>query len=307
MKAVVLGGSGMLGAMVVGCLAADDASAVSATVQSDEARATLESRFPRVGLSRLDARTASPDQIARVLEGAAWAINAIGIIKPHIRDDNAAEVERAIDVNSIFPHRLARAAEQTGTRVIQIATDCVYSGGRGEYVETDEHDARDVYGKSKSLGEVRSPAVHHLRCSIIGPELKHHVSLLDWFRGQAQGATVNGFVNHRWNGVSTLHFGRLCRGIISSGVTLPHLVHVLPGDVVTKADLLAELAAAYGRHDVTIRRVDAQTVIDRTLTPRQPELNAALWAAAGYATPPAIGAMVRELAAAHREWPGRRP
>src|SRR5262249_51893972 len=158
--------------------------------------------------------------------------------KPYIRDDNAAEVERAVDVNASFPHRLARAAEQTGTRVIQIATDCVYSGTRGQYIEANEHDARDVDGKTKSLGEVNSPAVHHLRCSIIGPELKGHASLLDWFTRQPRGASVRGFLNHRWNGVTTLQYGRICRGIIRQQMALPRLIHVVPADVVSKADLL---------------------------------------------------------------------
>ena len=304
MKAVVLGGSGMLGAMVLGTLAADDAIAVSATVQTDDARQSLAGRFPNVQLKQLDARLASADDIARVLDGAEWAINAIGIIKPHIRDDNPAEVERALEVNSLFPHRLARAAEQSGTRVLQIATDCVYSGTKGAYVEADEHDPRDVYGKSKSLGEVRSPVVHHLRCSIIGPELKKHVSLLDWFLGQPRGGSVNGFLNHRWNGVSTLHYGRLCRGVMRTKLALPHLVHVLPGDVVTKAGLLSVMADAYGRKDITINPVNAQSVIDRTLDTRQADLNRELWSAAGYPSAPTIATMVREMAAAKQEWPG---
>jgi dTDP-4-dehydrorhamnose reductase len=238
-----------------------------------------------------------------VLRGADWAINAIGIIKPHIRDDNAAEVERAIEVNGLFPHRLARAAEQSGTRVIQIATDCVYSGLRGAYVERDEHDPRDVYGRTKSLGEVHSPAVHHVRVSIIGPELAHHLSLLDWFLNQPRAAAVKGFVNHRWNGVTTLQFGRLCAGVIRSGLALPHLVHVVPGDIITKADLLAVVASAYERTDVRIDRVDAATVIDRTLDTVQPDLNRALWLAAGYAAPPTIETMVFELARAGRVRP----
>ena len=95
--------------------------------------------------------------------------HAIGVIKPYIRDDDAAAVERALRVNGLFPHILARAAERSGCRVLQIATDCVYAGTIGNYREAAPHDALDVYGKTKSLGEVNSAAVHHLRCSIIGP------------------------------------------------------------------------------------------------------------------------------------------
>lgn len=304
MRIAVLGASGMLGAMVTGCLKADRRDVIL-TVRNDAARAVVERRWPGTVVRRLDARHGSDQELVDLLAGVSWVVNGIGVIKPYIRDDHAADVERAIEVNALFPHRLARAAERTDARVLQIATDCVYSGQRGRYVEADEHDARDVYGKSKSLGEVRSPAVNHLRCSIIGPELKGHVSLLDWFARQPRSGTVCGFVNHRWNGVTTLHFGRLCVAAIRSGLALPHSVHVVPSDVVTKAELLGHLATSYRRDDLSIEPVDAALAVDRTLETTLPDVNRALWDAAGYKTPPTIATMVQELSEAETEWPER--
>src|SRR5436190_133310 len=83
-------------------------------------------------------------------------------------DVRPSEVERAVDVNARLPHLLGELARGADARILQIATDCVYSGSRGEYVESDPHDALDVYGKTKSLGESFQETVHHLRCSIIG-------------------------------------------------------------------------------------------------------------------------------------------
>src|SRR5260221_7763851 len=230
MKVVVLGPSGMLGSMALRELAGDDALEVTGPVRA-----------------ALDAERAGVDDLARVLDGASWAVNAIGVIKPYIRDDDAAAIERALRVNGLFPHALARAAERVGCRVLQIATDCVYAGTTGNYGETAPHDALDVYGKTKSLGEVYSPAVHHLRCSIIGPEPKAHVSLLDWFLGQPQGAGVRGYVNHSWNGVTTLHFARLCRGIVRHALPLPRLLHVVPAGRVSKFEMLECFARDYDR------------------------------------------------------------
>ena len=110
-------------------------------------------QYSGVDFRELDAKGADVSAIAEAIKGAEWVVNAIGIIKPYIHDDNPEEVETAIRVNALFPHFLGQAAEQTGAKVIQIATDCVYSGEKGGYVETDAHDALDVYGKSKSLGE----------------------------------------------------------------------------------------------------------------------------------------------------------
>jgi len=225
-----------------------------------------------------------------------WIVNAIGITKPLIRDDNLAEIERAIRINSVLPHLVAEFAANIGARVLQIATDCVYSGAKGSYVETDPHDALDVYGKTKSLGECYHPNVGHLRCSIVGPEPKDYKFLIEWFRRQPSGATVNGFVNHMWNGVTTLHFARLCRGVIESDLALPHIQHVVPAGIISKAAMLHEFAGAFGRGDITIRDANAAMVIDRTLATRNPELNAALWSAAGYLKPPTVPEMIAELA-----------
>jgi dTDP-4-dehydrorhamnose reductase len=197
----------------------------------------------------------------------------------------------------LFPMRLAVAAERSGARVIQIATDCVYSGRDGNYDERAAHDPTDVYGKSKSMGEVHSPNVTHLRCSIIGPEVKGFVSLLSWFLKQDANATLNGYRNHQWNGVTTLHFAKICGGIIKEAPKLPHVQHVIPSGDITKADLLRSFAREYHRETVTIKDVDAPTVIDRRLRTTNAEVNAALWKTAGHPQPPTVEAMVHELAA----------
>lgn len=296
MKVVVLGASGMLGSMVLSWLARDPELALVATGRERELLPGMKRLAPGCELQILDAETASADTLATLIVGADWVVNCIGVIKPYIKDDNPTQTQRALRVNALFPHLLAQAAEQTGCKVLQIATDCVYSGLKGGYAEPAPHDALDVYGKSKSLGEVYSPQVHHLRCSIIGPEPKCHVSLLDWFLGQPKDAGVKGFTNHDWNGVTTLHYAKVCHGIMKQGLALPRLLHVVPTSTIAKSDLLAAFAASYGRTDITIDPVAAPTVVDRTLTTAQPDLNAAVWQAAGYALPPTVPQMVQEMA-----------
>lgn len=212
--------------------------------------------------------------------GGERIINCIGKIKPYCND-----IEAAIRVNALFPHSLP-----VGT--IQIATDCVYSGRKGNYTESDPHDALDVYGKTKSLGEAEH--LINLRCSIIGPELKNHTSLLDWFL--AQEGEVNGFTNHLWNGITTYHFAKICQGIIKEGIELPPLQHIIPWDVVTKAELLEIIADKYHKN-IKVKRIDAPERINRTLKTNNFKLNAKLWKAAGYITPPTIEEMLEELAA----------
>jgi dTDP-4-dehydrorhamnose reductase len=293
-RVLVLGGSGMLGSMVADYLSRDADLYVGATARDSSVAASCRERLGRVEWHALDAAAGTAEKPA-VFEGIDWVINCIGIIKPLIHDDNASEVERALRINALFPHLLSGWTEGRA-RVLQIATDCVYSGTKGHYAEADPHDALDVYGKTKSLGEVYSSNVHHLRCSIIGPEAKAPKSLLEWVLNQPPGASVNGFVNHNWNGVTTLHFAKLCGGIIKNDRPLPHAQHVIPSGHVTKCEMLQHFARCYARDDITVRPTEAATVIDRTLATNGEPLNRELWESAGYAEPPSVPQMVEELA-----------
>jgi len=292
----VLGASGMLGSMVVDFLSRHSQLRIAACVRQASWRSIFERLLPAVQweMFRWDGHSQTGD--FRCFEGQDWVINCIGITKPLIRDDSAERIEEAVAVNAVLPHHIGRHAQACGSRVLQIATDCVYSGRRGMYVETDPHDALDVYGKSKSLGESFQPNVHHLRCSIIGPEPKDFKFLVEWFRRQPRDAQVNGFVNHQWNGLTTLHFAKLCWGIIYENVALPHVQHVIPNGTVSKAGMLHEFARAYKRTDITIRDVEAEFVTDRTLATQNHGLNAALWKAAGYRQAPNVPDMIQELA-----------
>lgn len=295
MKVLVLGASGMLGSMVTDFLSRDPEMEVIATARDEKILEKGRALLPKVTWKKLDALSGNSEILSGAMNQVGWIVNAIGITKPLIRDDNPFEVERALRVNSLFPHELASAFKSRPTRVLQIATDCVYSGKKGNYLETDEHDPLDVYGKSKSLGEVNDSHFAHLRCSIIGPEPKEYKFLIEWFRRQPQGAPVNGFTNHQWNGVTTLHFAKVVGGIIKKNLELPRLVHVIPSGFLTKAQMLHEFARAYRRKDIVIRETPAEKIIDRTLSTRNPKLNLGIWQAAGYASPPTVPDMIAEM------------
>ena len=236
------------------------------------------------------------DSISAAVQQAQprYVVNAIGIIKPRINEKNADSVRTAIRVNGLFPYELADASAAVGAHVLQIATDCVYSGTGSFYDESALHDPTDVYGKSKSLGEVPADNVLHLRASIIGPEVGRSTSLWEWVRGNENGAQLNGFTNHLWNGVTTYHFGKVCAGLVLSGDRTSGVRHLVPGDAVTKAELVRAIATASGRSDLEVNDVEAPTAINRTLSTIHGDFNQATWASAGYSTPPGVVQMVAE-------------
>jgi dTDP-4-dehydrorhamnose reductase len=237
---------------------------------------------------------------ATVIEHLPWTpdyvVNCIGLIKHHIRDEDPESRRAAIRINAEFPYTLDRLAEAFGFTVIQIATDCVYAGDIGGYAESAPHDPVDVYGKTKSLGEVPSPRFLNLRCSIIGRELSGKQSLLEWVLGHGPGESFNGYLDHHWNGVTTEAFARVAAGIMENRTTWSGVQHLVPADAVNKAELSGMILKTFGRSDVEVNPIVTGTLVDRTLATDNPIVNVHLWEAGGYKEPPTVRQMVTELA-----------
>lgn len=296
-QVLVLGGTGMLGTAMSHTL-----TEAGFDVTVTHRRKGNEKAYPYRTVY-FDVRTDDIGELMKTLPRGIPVVNAIGVIKPHINEGLSASVDNAIRVNSMFPHELAAAAESNDSFVIQIATDCVFSGRRGAYLESDPHDPLDVYGKTKSLGESPADNILHLRASIIGPEEGRSTSLLAWVLSQPKGAALQGYANHRWNGVTTRTFSRICAGLLSAGVPSSGLIHVVPGDSVTKSQLLSMIAGVFSRTDLSINDVDAPEQVDRTLATDDPSTNDYLWSSAGYEGPPTVSEMIVEA----RAWLGTRP
>lgn len=223
-------------------------------------------------------------------------INCVGLTKAHINSEDISSRRAAIRVNSLFANDLAMAAEEKGFRVIQVATDCVFNGSKGSYSEDSPHDAHDVYGMTKSLGECPSSRVLHLRCSLVGREAEGRNSLLyNWVSNQPKSARIPGFTNHFWNGLTNQTFGRIIGGIIKTRFELNGVVHLVPSSQVTKAELVQMIADKEGRSDITVIPEPAKTTVNRTLSTKDPLLNRELFALAGYAEPPSIEQMLGDL------------
>jgi dTDP-4-dehydrorhamnose reductase len=224
-----------------------------------------------------------------------WIINCIGVIKQKIQFDIEESIENAFTINSNFPKKLASAIAGTDVKVLQIATDCVFKGEAGSYSESSLHDATDAYGQSKSLGEIQAPEFMNLRVSIIGRERDSNYSLTDWFLTRSQGATVDGYINHFWNGITTLAFARIAEGIIQKGEFSAGTFHIVPNDEVSKFELLKMMRQHFKREDLTVIPAAGPENVDRRLSTIHPDLNAKLWSAAGYRKVPTISELLKEL------------
>jgi dTDP-4-dehydrorhamnose reductase len=274
-RIVVLGGGGMLGHKVFQTLSA----------RWPDTWTTL--RGTRAALPAWAAPIFPPERLVEGLDAMDLAavdallerlrpdvvVNCVGAIKQR---DEARNPLPSITLNALLPHRLAAAVAGWGGRVIHFSTDCVFSGRRGSYTEADPSDAEDLYGKTKFLGEVAAPNALTLRTSIIGRELSHHHSLLDWFLSQ-EGGRVRGFTRAWWSGVTTNHLAGFVAEVIERHPGLQGLYQLSSGRI-SKYDLLLELRAGLGL-EVEVEPDDAE-LCDRSL------VGARLEAATGYRTPP---------------------
>ena len=254
---LVLGASGMLGNAVLRIMADSPGYQVTGTVRSAKSAAL----FPR-DLQRNIAIGTDVESFDSVVSLFAKVrpevvINCIGLVK---QLSEAEDPLVALPINALFPHRLARLCAATGARLVHLSTDCVFSGSKGMYLETDVSDAKDLYGRSKYLGEVDYPNAITLRTSIIGHELDGARSLIGWFL--SQNGPVNGYRRAIFSGLPTVVVARVIRDYVIPRPDLHGLFH-LSAEPINKYDLLKLVAQTYGKQiDI---EPDEQLVIDRSL------------------------------------------
>ncbi len=210
-------------------------------------------------------------------------VNCIGMIKP---SDDLKTIKKLYNINSVFPQVLARVCDTSGARLIHMSTDCVFSGKRGNYTETDIPDDDSDYGKSKYLGEVtRRPHVT-IRTSVIGRELHSQKNLLDWFLA-VQDKQVSGYSSALWNGVTSLCIGRVIARIIIDNLHFDAPVLQITGDTLSKYELLRLFQRVFGKDVHIVKKADY--VSDKTLVPYTKQ-----FAVFGDIIPP-IADQIREL------------
>jgi len=266
MRILLLGGGGMAGSMIAAYMRRNTAHELIATVRPGSAEAVKGPAFQGLRVIELDVRDLKAVEDAVRLTKPDVLVNAAGILNQHAEDHPLD----AYLVNGMLPHWLANLADREGARLLHISSDCVFSGERGRYSESDKPDGRSVYAKSKALGEVKDGRHLTIRTSIIGPDSKPHgIGLLQWFL--AQKGTVAGYRNVLWNGVTTLELAKTIDRLLghpeASG-----LMHLTASEIVSKHELLGMMRAAFDRNDIEIVPSD-EPVIDRTLVVTRDDLH----------------------------------
>ncbi len=184
-------------------------------------------------------------------------INAIGITKQKITKNKFA-----YQINSKFPQKLLNLCVNKNIKLIHLSTDCVFSGEKGFYNETDTPDPDDHYGKSKFEGEIiNDPNIITLRKSTIGPELKDKHGLYEWF--VSEKGDIEGYKNAKFTGITTIELAKTIEKIIKHHTELNGLWHVA-GPEIDKFTLLNKIKNILKKQDINIL-LNESFKCDRTL------------------------------------------
>jgi dTDP-4-dehydrorhamnose reductase len=198
-----------------------------------------------------------------------YVINCIGVIK---QLDGLKSKE--ILLNSVFPHLIAELCSRKNCKLIHFSTDCVFSGKKGMYSESDIADARDSYGLSKFLGEINTSEHLTIRTSLIGHELESEVSLVNWFLSQK--GKIDGYSKAIFSGFPTVYIAEfLFESLLKSKL---NGVYHLASDPIDKFSLLNLIAFRYNMkiqiNDSNILEIDRSLnskLLDKALQTKHPK------------------------------------
>jgi dTDP-4-dehydrorhamnose reductase len=272
LKVLVLGASGMLGNAVMRIMCEKSDLEVYGTIRSDSVPQALPTEIKKNIIVSCDVTNQeSLTQLFRKIRPDV-VINCVGLVKQLAMADDPLIT---LPINAMLPHQLAHICSDYNARLVHISTDCVFSGTRGNYKETDISDAQDLYGKSKFIGEVNYPHTVTLRTSIIGHELQSAHSLISWFLSQKN--SCKGFRKVIFSGLPTVVLAKIIRDIVLPKTELTGLFHVA-AQPISKYDLLSLVAKVYEKPIEII--ADDQQVLDRSLNAEKFKM------ATGYEAPP---------------------
>ncbi|QWD91105.1 SDR family oxidoreductase [Polynucleobacter sp. MWH-Braz-FAM2G] len=262
MNVLILGVTGLIGSTLARYLAQDKQMQVFGSTRKSEFNAGL------VGLENdhiyKNINIEDIDSLVAMLEKSmpSIVINCAGITKHLMESNNPIAV---LPINSIFPHRLGKLCGLMGIRLIQISSDCVFSGATGSYTEESIADALDLYGRSKAFGEIANQCnCITLRTSTIGHEIETRHGLLEWFLHQK--SICSGFGKAIFSGLTSFELAKVIKNFVIPNQAIYGLYNIA-AEPISKYDLLCLIANVYHK-DVMIVKND-EFVIDRSLIPEK--------------------------------------
>ena len=240
MKIIVLGATGMLGNAVMRILSEMENWKVFGTIRSQKSKLLFETKLSENLIVCSD--LTNFEDLSKIFNkiNPEIIINCTSINKELLNQNDPLLM---IPIYSLLPHQLSKLCKANSSRLIQISSDGVFSGAKGNYIEDDPKDAEDIYGLSKFIGEVEGAHALTIRTSIIGHELESQNGLLEWFLQQKNQCEC--FTNAIFSGLPAVALAQIIRDVIIPKKHLNGIYHIA-SNPISKCDLLKMIAEVYG-------------------------------------------------------------
>lgn len=193
------------------------------------------------------------------------------------------EPDKAWAVNADGPRFVAAAAAEVGAEIVAVSTDYVFDGEKGSYVETDEPNPVQVYGRAKLAGEGRvreaNPRHYVVRSAwIFGPSGHNFLSQLPRLVRESDEVKVLG---DQWS--SPTYAPDLARAIADvSGTGRYGTYHVTNAGGCSHAEFFRHALEVLGSH-VPVTELTTSDIPRPARRPRNSTLVGEAWTAAGFA------------------------
>src|SRR5882672_10834304 len=161
-------------------------------------------------------------------------------------EDNPAEADR---LNIQVPVFLAQLAAELDAQFVQVSTDSVFDGERGNYSELDIPAPLNVYARTKLLAEQEVQRVHRssliARVTFYGWNVQNKQSLAEWvLAGLSAGKNVPGFTDVFFCPILANDLAEILLSMMSRH--LHGIYNVVGAERLSKYEFARRLGAVFG-------------------------------------------------------------
>jgi len=215
------------------------------------------------GFATLEADLLQQGEVERVLDEshADWLINCVALAN---LDSSEKQPELAQQLNAELPGRLATQAAKRGMRFLQVSTDAVFDGIKGDYDEEDAPSPISVYGRTKRIAELAVKAAHPhvliIRPNFIGWSVSGDRSLAEFFYNNlSKGQAVNGYTDRIFSPLLVTDLAVIMLELLEKNSR--GLYHVASFDHLSKMDFGVAIA---NRFELDADLIQPMTTMDTT-------------------------------------------
>ncbi len=292
LKAVVIGGTGLVG----------NALARAWRAQGVEVQAATYREHPASGFHQLDMRDEA--RVRELLERLRPDWVAVPAANPYV-DYCELHPEETRRVNVAGTLNVARACRGLGARMIFFSSDYVFDGVKGVYTEEDPPSPINEYGRQKAETEAGVLAADRRNLVVrtsgaYGWQWEPKNFVLQVRARLIQGREMPVAGDIRYNPTYVENLAEIVAALAQAGAA--GVYHAVGADEIVRSEFALRAARAFGLDESLIRPVPAAALGSPTPRPKESSLDTAKVRAAVAVAPVGVDEGLRRMLAMEPSW-----